>query len=145
MYRLLVWVLTLAIMTCISDANAQRRTQGAVPTKTIDIYNNSTTETIYPVIVAGAKFDPDPGPELLVHDLWMQAQFDISVTDVNTRAFQTRKIYRIWVNKQNGIPPLGSVTVTLPFYTQLLPATAADLGKVDDQFVDWWNAMRVFI
>ena len=33
----------------------------------------------------------------------------------------------------------------MPFYTQLQPSTPDNLGKVEDQFVDWWNAMRVFV
>ena len=43
------------------------------------------------------------------------------------------------------MPPNSSVTLTIPFYTQLLPTTPANLGKVNDQFIDWWNAMRVFV
>ena len=43
------------------------------------------------------------------------------------------------------MPPKSSVTLTIPFYTQLLPTTPANLGKVNDQFVDWWNAMRVYV
>jgi hypothetical protein len=127
---------SLAFLVCAGQASAQ----APIPTKTIHFHNNSA-QTLYPVIYAGAKF----GPINEVHDLWMQAQFDIPVADANIRVFQTNKIYRIYVNRENGVPPNRSVTITLPFYTQLLPVTAANLGKVNDQYIDWWNAMRVFV
>lgn len=108
-----------------------------VPTKTITFYNNSSDRTLYPVIQApimsGAK----------VRDLWLQAQFDVA--DVSTQVFNTTQLYKIYVNRNGGVPPQTSVTLTIPFYTQLLPTTPATLGKVNDQFIDWWNAMRVYV
>lgn len=109
----------------------------AVPTKTITFYNNSTDRTLYPVIQAPIMSGAN------VRDLWLQAQFN--VPNVATQIFNTTLLYRIYINRTNGVPPGGSVTVTLPFYTQLLPANAGNLGKVNDQFVDWWNAMRFYI
>ena len=75
--------------------------------------------------------------------LWLQAQFNVG--DVTTQIFNTTLLYRIFVNRNAGVPPNGSVTLTIPFYTQILPATPANLGRVDDQFIDWWNAMRVYV
>jgi hypothetical protein len=109
----------------------------AVPTKTITFYNNSTDRTLYPVIQAPIQNGAN------VRDLWLQAQFQVS--DVTTQIFNTTLLYRIFVNRGAGVPPGTSVTLTLPFYTQLLPTTPANLGRVDDQFIDWWNAMRVFV
>ncbi len=110
-----------------------------VPTKTISFYNNSNTDTIYPVIQAPIM----KGLTMPVHDLWMQAIF--SVNDVDTQIFNTTLLYKIYVNRTKGIAPHHSVTLEIPFYTQLLPSNTSDLGKVDDQFIDWWNAMRIFV
>jgi hypothetical protein len=110
-----------------------------VPTKTISLYNNSDSEIIYPVIQAPIM----KGLTTPVHDLWMQALFNVK--DVETQIFNTTLLYRIYVNRVNGIAPHHSVTLTIPFYTQLLPTNGNNLGKVDDQFIDWWNAMRIFV
>lgn len=109
----------------------------AVPTKTITFYNNSSDRTLYPVIQAPIMNGAN------VRDLWLQAQFNVA--DVTTQIFNTTQLYKIFVNRNAGVPPQTSVTLTLPFYTQLLPTTPANLGKLDDQFVDWWNAMRVYV
>ncbi|HTZ71200.1 MAG TPA: hypothetical protein VMB71_11165, partial [Acetobacteraceae bacterium] len=108
----------------------------AVPTKTITFYNNSN-RTLFPVVQAPIRLGAD------VRDLWMQAQFQVG--DVATQVFQTTLLYRIFINKDTGVPPQSSVTLTMPFYTQLLPANKKNLGTVDDQFIDWWNAMRVYV
>ena len=108
-----------------------------VPTKTITFYNNSTDHTLYPVIQAPIMNGKD------VRDLWLQAQFQVD--NVRTQDFNTTLLYRIYVNRNRGVPPQSSVTLTIPFYTQLLPFNAGNFGKVKDQFIDWWNAMRVFV
>ena len=108
-----------------------------VPTKTITFYNNSADRTLYPVIQAPIMNGAD------VRDLWLQAQFQ--VTNVSTQIFNTTLLYKIYVNRNGGVPPKSSVTLTVPFYTQLLPTSPANLGKVNDQFIDWWNAMRVYV
>ncbi len=138
MLRLCAFLICTILVGSIVNANAQ-----PVPTKTITVVNNSTDHTIFPVIFIGAKFTPSGPGVVPVSDLWMQAQFNVA--DVSTQVFQTKLNYRIFVNRTTGIAPGGSVTVTLPFYTQLLAADANNLGKVDDQFIDWWNAARVFI
>ena len=140
MYRLILGLSSVGWLAFQGPTMAQPvRADDAAPTKTISIYNNSKTETIYPVIQAPIKNGAD------VADLWMQAQFKISVADYKTRTFQSSKLYRIWINKDTGIPPGGSVTISLPFYEQLLAVTDEDRGKVSDQYIDWWNAMRVYL
>ena len=132
-------VLLLSFLISISLAGVA--TAQPVPTKTITFYNNSASQTIYPVIQAPIfKAPPGASP---VHDLWLQAQFD--VPDPATQIFNTTLLYKIYVNRNQGIPPQHSVTLTIPFYTQLLPANRANLGTVDDQLIDWWNAMRIFV
>jgi hypothetical protein len=138
MIRMCAYLISAILVGGVVSATAQ-----SVPTKTITVVNNSTDHTIFPVVFIGAKFTP-PGPGVVpVSDLWMQAQFNVA--DVSTQVFQTQLNYRIFLNRASGIPPGGSVTVTIPFYTQLKAADASNLGKVDDQFIDWWNAARVFI
>ena len=124
--------LTVLALTLADTALAQ-----TVPTKTITFHNNSPDHTLYPVIQAPIQNGLD------VRDLWLQAQFQVG--DVTTQIFNTTLLYRIFVNRNAGVPPNSSVTLTIPFYTQLLEATPATLGTVDDQFIDWWNAMRVFV
>src|SRR5271166_3739473 len=138
MTRLHHCLLALGVLAWAGHASAQLAP--TPPTKTITIYNNSG-HVLYPVIQAPIQFGPD------VHDLWLQAQLGIVEADYLSRSFQTTKLYRIWINHDNGgVPPNGgSVTVTVPFYTQLKPWTQANSGQVEDQFIDWWNAMRIYV
>jgi len=113
----------------------------AAPTKKIVIYNNSTNaepHTIYPVLSIGAKTGG-------AFDLWMQAQFVQDFPDKEPYPpFQTTLIYRAYINPDVGIPPRGHVTITVPFYTQLQEVTTDDIGTKLDQFIDWWNAARIY-
>lgn len=102
-----------------------------IPLKIIAFYNNST-ETIYPVIEA---------PILTPADPWLQAQFQI--TNLVTYTFESTNIYRAYVNSMNGVPPGQSVFVAVPFYSELSASPSG--GSIPDQYVDWWNAMRVYI
>ena len=81
-------------------------------------------------------------------DLWMQAQF--KVTDWNSnfvspRRFVTTRLRRAYIQIGNdqGIAPGQSVDIAVPFYTQLLTTTADNLGKIPDQYIDWWNSGRI--
>lgn len=102
-----------------------------IPAKVIAFYNNST-ETIYPVIEAPILSPVDP---------WLQAGF--LITDTATYTFQSTKIHRAYVNATNGIPPGQKVLVSVPFYSELVGNPSG--GNVPDQYVDWWNAMRIYI
>ncbi len=135
--RLGYGLLALGIFGLQGEARAQLAP--APPTKTVTITNNSD-QTLFPVIQAPIQHGLD------VHDLWLQAQLGVKEADYLSRPFQTTKLYRIWINHdKGGVAPHQSVTITLPFYTQLQPSTPDNLGKVEDQFVDWWNAMRIFV
>ncbi|MGH2565006.1 MAG: hypothetical protein ACRDE5_10860, partial [Ginsengibacter sp.] len=87
-----------------------------------------------------------------VSDLWLQAHFAQKGIPINptTQIFNTTLLYKIYVNHKCGVgqtcglPPGHFVTLTIPFYTQLL-AVNSNLGTVTDQFIDWWNAMRIFV
>jgi hypothetical protein len=128
----LVSFLLLSLLSFGASAQPQ-----AIPTKTISIHNNSKTQTIYPVFQAPIRTSPN----VVVRDLWMQALFDVK--DVGTQVFPTTVLFTFFVNRNAGIPPGGSVTITIPFYTQLSAATSDNVGKVNDQYIDWWNAMRI--
>jgi hypothetical protein len=106
------------------------------PNMTIVIYNNSVNFNIYPVLFAGAPSDTDQ---------WMQACFKIpayQLQQTDNFPYARASQYRIYVNccasGENGIPPSGSVTIKLLFYSPLL-------AKIDPtvqnpaQFIDWWQ------
>ncbi|WP_036283872.1 hypothetical protein [Methylocystis sp. ATCC 49242] len=104
-----------------------------VPVKTIVIYNNSKTQTIYPVIQAPIR----------ANDLWLQAHFN--VPHAAGQPFGSTKLYKAYINRQKGVLPGQSVSIRVPFYTQLLPVTPVTNGDYPDQYIDWWNAMRVYL
>lgn len=106
-----------------------------VPVKTLNIKNNSG-KPIY-VVLEAAKQDikDDNGRP---HDRWLQAEFN---DEIGTYA--SNYIYRAYVNPHNGIPGAGgSVSVTLPFYTQLQSQLSP---SKDDQYIDWWRALRIYV
>ncbi len=101
---------------------------------TIKIYNNSN-RSLYPV------FETGPGPV----DQWMQAFFQLSATQTEDacHAFPRAFAYRLYVDPEGaGIPPNGSVTITLPLFTQLVPTIDP---TQHDQFIDWWQGGRVYL
>ena len=137
----------IALLACYAGtADAQ------APTKKIKIYNNSTTDTIYPVLWA---FIGNV-------DLWLQAQFDVSPSNAATQTFCNNTpalfaqcppgggptgsppiLFRAWINPDKGILPGQFVSITVPFYTQLAKTTPANLGTLSQQYIDWWNAARI--
>ena len=104
------------------------------PNMTIVIYNNSVNFNIYPVLFAGAPSATDQ---------WMQACFKVPFNQIQpTDNFPYPRLsqYRMYVDccapGENGIPPNGSVTIKLPFYSPLVPQIDPQ-GKA--QFIDWWQ------
>lgn len=110
------------------------------PNMTIVIYNNSTMSNnstaynIYPVLFAGAPSDTDQ---------WMEACFKVPYNQIkptNNFPYPRASQYRLYINccasGENGIPPGGSVTITLPFYSPLVENIKP---KEMAQFVDWWQ------
>jgi hypothetical protein len=129
-----------------AQAPSPARTMG-VPTKKIEIYNN-TAYPIYPVLTG----------YIGQYDLWLQAQFKNQVKDPTKQAFCNNDLgvtscgvqsgiprnYRAWINPNNGIQPNEFVSITVPFYTQSLDTTSANIGTESGQYIDWWNAQRVY-
>jgi hypothetical protein len=144
----IVTFLFLLVAGYAANANAQ------VPMKIITIYNNSKHDTIYPVL-AGYSGDVD---------LWLQAQFNISPSNSFVQTFCNNNpvpggvvkcpsnggpsglpppLFRAYINLDKGILPGESVSINVPFYTQLAD-TSGTLGMYSAQFIDWWNAQRIF-
>jgi hypothetical protein len=83
-----------------------------VPTMTIKIYNNSPTYNIYPVLSSGTA----------VTYLFLQAALMIPKAQLGDKPFPKLNQFRLYINPTgDGIPPHSNVTITLPFYTQLVP------------------------
>src|SRR5690348_7321283 len=95
---------------------------GAGPTLSLKIINNTTSYNIYPVVIAGGK---DDQPTVATGaSQWMQACFRTTFNGLATHRYPRDSQYRFYVNccatGENGIPPGGSVTITLPFYSPLV-------------------------
>jgi hypothetical protein len=108
-----------------------------VPRKSTVIYNNSASETIYPMIQAPQQSVPT-NP-----DVWMQGYF--AVTNTTTQTFNTTSTYEAFINKDHGIAPGKHVSITVPFYTQLKASGPGGPGAAPDEYIDWWNAMRLYL
>ena len=109
-------------------------TVSAIPTKVLEIFNNST-ETIWPVIETPIQ----------AVDFWMQAQFGYNQAQRAANPFKTTKQYRVYVNPTagGGVPAGQSVFISVPFYTNLVLSPIG--GSAPDQYADWFDAMRVYI
>ena len=104
------------------------------PNMTIVIYNNSVHFNIYPVLFAGAPSATDQ---------WMQACFKVPANQIQPTdnfPYPRASQYRMYVNccarGENGIPPNGSVTIRLPFYSPLVQPIDPNATA---QFIDWWQ------
>jgi hypothetical protein len=123
---------SLLVAGYAGNATAQQ-----VPTKSIVIYNNSASETIYPMIQAPQQSVPT-NP-----DIWMQGYF--AVTNTTTQTFNTTSTYEAFINKDHGIAPGKHISITVPFYTQLKAPGPGGPGAATDEYIDWWNAMRLYL
>jgi len=112
---------------------------GPGPNMTIQIYNNSPTNNIYPVLFAGTAS---------AFDQWMAGCLKIPFNqspDPNTlypRASQYRMYVNCCATNENGIAPGGMVAMILPFYSPLVPPPIVaqpnpSKGEPIAQFIDW--------
>ena len=148
MRRTTVFLSLLAFAGFIGSAGAPAAScelTDPVPCKKIRIYNNNppTGATIYAFFESFIQ--KDIGTDA---DLWMQAYFKITDWDQNflsPRKFATARLRRgyVQIGNDEGIAPGGWVEIALPFYTQLLETTADNLGKIPDQYINWWNSGRI--
>jgi hypothetical protein len=130
------------------------------PTKTIRIVNN--TNTVLNLFIQAPIYENAGQTDA---DLWMQAQCKIddwrnirTAADPlwnSSRKFTTTRLYRAYIEIQNsskGIAPKPSgrrdpyyVDIVVPFYTQLKQIAPGRLGLDPDQYIDWWNANRIYM
>ncbi|MBV9378504.1 MAG: hypothetical protein JO320_26235 [Alphaproteobacteria bacterium] len=99
-------------------------------TKKITIFNYSTTAPLFPVV------------EVTFHaggDDWLTA---LNPLGNDKYTYPTKNLYRAYINPKNGIPPGGGLTVTIPWYSQLV---ATPDPTAPDQYIDWFNGGRVYL
>jgi hypothetical protein len=121
-------------LTCFFVIFAGIGSGQTVPTMTIEIHNNSERYSIYPVLSTGGHFPIDT---------WMQAAFNVPKSQLADNPYPTPDTFRLYFNPTGtGIPPHGSITITLPLYTQLVPSDQVN-PKLPDQYIDWWNGGRI--
>ena len=78
---------------------------GFIPVQTIKIFNDSVKQQIYAELEVGK---PNP-------DLWIQDVCDVPNTEKDKLyPYPTTLTNRFYINGLTGIPPGGSVTITLP-------------------------------
>ena len=136
-------VLAAAVLTAASLLSpfARAQVEGCdspsprkVQAKIVNIKNNSGVP-IYVVLETPKQdiLDENNRP----HDRWLQAEFQPT-----KGTYASTYLYRAYVNPQNGIPKDGSVSVTLPFYTQL---ESKPCPNKPDQYINWWRALRIYV
>jgi hypothetical protein len=105
---------------------------GFIPVQTIKIFNDSLQQ-IFAELEVGK-----PSP-----DLWIQDICNVPDADKDKLyPYPTTLTNRFYINGLTGIPPGGSVAITLPLYTQL--AATVD-PKADDQYAEWWQGQNMQI
>jgi len=129
----------LAVAACASGlalaGPARAADDDADPVMTVKIFNNSPDYNIYPVLSTGTA-DVDK---------WLQAAQKIPKAKLAANPFPKRNEFRLYLAPTgDGIPPGGSLELTLPLLSQLVPTDKIDPKKTD-QFVDWWGGGRVEI
>jgi hypothetical protein len=143
MKRILAPALVLGILMVFAGDAAALVPENP-PTYSIVIYNNST-KVLYPVISKGiTSAVTGPGDE------WLHAEFATYFPDNKYPRFPTAYVYRAVIDITRGGKTIGleggdNVTITVPFFTQLKEVKDDDIGRVSDQFIDWFNANRLYL
>src|SRR5277367_5986969 len=105
---------------------------GFIPLQTIKIFNDSAQQ-IYAELEVGK---PNP-------DLWIQDICNVPDAEKDKLyPYPTTVTNRLYINGLTGIPPGGSVTITLPLYTQL---AATVVPTSNDQYAEWWQGQNMQI
>ena len=141
----LVAFVTLSSALALGCASSVAVAATAPPSMTILIINNSCEVgacpsgekpyNIYPVLSTGTS-KPDK---------YMQAILGVPSGEVDSKPFPKTNQFRLYLNPTGkGIPPGGSLTLNLPFYSQLVPTNEVDPTK-PDQYIDWWGGGRIEI
>src|SRR6516165_8979460 len=155
--RTLISVLFLLLLVLGFAGNAAAVVPNQPPEKKIVIVNNAESDkrVFFPMVAASRRLPEPPNP-----DLWMQAifvdfdreshNFPNFVKKEPYPPFATTLVYRAYIDitnkdKTTGLLHDQSVTITVPFFTQLQEVTDNNLGVNTDQFIDWWNATRIYL
>src|SRR5215475_2312074 len=136
-------VLAAAVLIAASLLSPFARAQGGdcvspsprtVPEKIVKIKNNSEVP-IYVVLETAKQdlLDENKRP----HDRWLQAAFQPT-----KGTYASTYLYRAYVNPQNGIAKGATVSVKVPFYTQL---ESKPCPNNPDQYINWWRALRIYV
>jgi hypothetical protein len=136
-------VLAAAVLTAASLLSPFARAQVAgcdspsprkVQDKRVNIKNNSGVP-IYVVLETAKQDLLDENKR--AHDRWLQAAFQPT-----KGTYASTYLYRAYVNPQNGIAKGETVSVTVPFYTQL---ELKPCPNKPDQYINWWRALRIYV
>jgi hypothetical protein len=118
------------------------------PSMTVQIFNNSTDYTIFPLLSAGTRSP---------NDEWMEACFRIPANQfppapTPSTFYPRASQYRLYVSccggGETGIPPGGAVELKLPLYSPLVQTVVpepAKSGNPTEQFIDWWQGGNINI
>lgn len=105
---------------------------GFIPTQTIKIFND-TGQQIFAELEVG-KNNPD---------LWIQDICNVPDAERNKLyPYPTTVTNRLYINGLDGIPPGGSVEITLPLYTQLAETV---VPTSNNQYAEWWQGQNMQI
>jgi hypothetical protein len=130
-------LLTLALLAFLSCASAAVAAPScldfSVTPFTIKIYNNSPNYNIFPVVTTATN-----GP-----DEWLQGGFQVATADIATRTYGHDFTYRFYIKPVVGIAQGQSVTLSLPLCTQLVGSPGD--GSTKDEWIDWWNGLRILV
>lgn len=137
---------SVVMLGCASGSAPAQTPPATPPTPMIiQIFNNSCKVgkcpsgqkpyNIYPVLSTGTS----------TPDKYMQAVLTVPSGQVSKYPYPKTSQFRLYMNPAgNGIPPGGSLTLSLPFYTQLVPTAQID-PTAPNQFIDWWGGGRIEI
>jgi hypothetical protein len=98
----------------------------------VKIFNNTPDLSIFPVFATATSET----------DEWLQAAFRVPRSKIAQLTFAHRFQYRMYIRPRVGIGPGEHVVLTLPLCSQLL---GAPNGTRPDEYIDWWNAGRIYL
>jgi hypothetical protein len=115
------------------------------PAMTFEIYNSSCLPGQCPAGVLPYNIYPVYSTGTATVDQLMQALNLIPSGQVANYPYPRTSQFRFYINPTgDGIPPGGSVKLTVPAFTQVVPQNDVD-PKKPNQYADWWGGARLDI
>lgn len=136
--RLLTGVVASVFGLALTDGSmAQQAPCGVEPATPptpmmIKIFNDNDGQYIFPVLTMGHTAD----------DIWLRAIFKTPAANNAKCLYPRNKSFRIYINPTKGIPPGGSVILSLPLYTQMVPIVSPNALN---QYINWWFGGTVML